>query len=435
MAELFNDPVYVFPLDGSEGRPRNTANSQSTTPGQTSSTEVFSGPVIPEHHGSVSSIVSSGQYEVAARERRVSCSPRGDNLISVVTRSGDELHYPVVHGRAGGSICAQSAGLEPMMPNAAAARSDVATRVRRHASLMAKSVSPHVVLHEEDKEAETAAETTEMYQQSRATPSSIQRHRHGSMGSNRSPLPTLALRGEPVEETVRTTSPQLPSACSSLTNTPRQTARRPSVATSLRDLSALDNDADRHVHAVVDGVAVRVEETGVSTPEMAEYFADTTSDAHLQSSGVFDNNLLGSSSSSLALHHSFATQRQSQQYGTVAVVHHPQTETGVGGGPARSGSRVSHFMHPMLERLMHRIEEQAAVSQQLLQRMDALEGTNKMLVDRLLKLEAAMGASQGGEEVVARVSAESASPSVTRASSSMNSAAGPSTRAPSKAVN
>lgn len=438
MADLFKDPMYVFPVD------EQNKGARTKSPGQASMTEVFAGNTTPTLRAADASLVSPGLYDVITHDGAVPRSPCGDNLISVVTREGDELFYPVVHGRAGGSIPGQSSvGTEPLTSNMAA-RADVASRAHRHASLIAASVSSHFGAATTTNAEETPEERAEAYQHSRATPSSIQRHRRGSSrGCSRSPPPTVALRGEAVEDTVRATSSQLPSASSSLANTPRQSLRRTPVSSPLHELSSLDGGlratpasaagtTGRRSHAVVDGVEVRVEETGVSTPEMAEYFAEGAVDAQLrQSSSSIGGNPFGSSSSSLPSRRAFVTPRHSQQYGTSAMPPHSQAE---GSGVASAaGPRVNHFV---LDRLMHLIEEQSRVSQQLLQRMDAMESTNKTLLDRLNKLEAAVESGNGGrDEVAMRVSAaDSASPSVTRTSGSMDSAARPSTRAPSKAV-
>lgn len=425
MAGMFTDPGYVFPVDGTGTHTRGGAMSSPTqTPGQSSMTGVFAGPPSPYLCAAVTSIASTGLDAAASRDRMATRSPCGEDLISVITREGDELHYPVVHGRAGGSIANQSGGPEASA-SGTAARGDVAARAHRHASCISASASSHTGAAGDGEEDETPAEMTETYQHSRATPSSIQRHRVGSRTCSRSPPPSLALRGEPVEDTVRATSSAAGSMCSSLTTTPRQSIRRTPESTPLCEVGG----ADRRSQAVVDGVSVRVEETGVSTPEMAEYFADGATDAAIRLSGNLGHNPCASASSSLPSRRALATPRHSQQFGTAAAVpHHPQADS-------TSAFLRGHHPSSMLDRLMHLMEEQSKVSQQLLSRMDALEHTNRTLVDRLDRLETTVEAAHAREEVVARVSAASASPSVTRTSGSMDSAARPSTRAPSKAVN
>jgi hypothetical protein len=452
MAELFRDPMYVFPVDTPEGRARDATDSRTVTPGRSSLTEVFDGPGTPSLRTAEFNVASpSLLYEATMAERTASRSPRGE-VISVMTREGDEVHYPVVQGRAGGSIHGQSCVPGLMMSNAAV-RADVATRAHRHASLLSAPVSSNSATAGDQEEEEAPAEAAETYQHSRTTPSSIQRHRRSSRNCSRSPPPSVALRGEPVEDTVRATGSQLPSVCSSLANTPRQSIRRTPASSPLHELSVLDGVAlERRTRAAMDGAAMRMEEIGVSTPEMAEYFADSAMDAQMRSSSSanFGGNVCGSSSSSLPSRRNFVTPRHSQQYGASVLQHHPQqAEGGAGGssggggsntGPSAAaaaaapatGRRANHFK---LDRLMFLMEEQSRMSQQLLQRMDTLEEANKTLMERLSMLETAMEASRKSEEAITRVSAESASPSVTRTSGSVDSGVRPSTRAPSKAVN
>ncbi|KAL7700120.1 hypothetical protein N2W54_004910 [Lotmaria passim] len=425
MANLFTDSMYVFPVDRQGECPRNPTTCHSDTPGQNSVTDVFAGSTTPRLHPSDSDIISPGLHDAAARERVLHRSPRSDNVISVVTREGDKLHFPVVYGRAGGSIPGQVTASE-RSASSAAVRSDVASRVHRHASLVSAPISPPNVLIGEAAEDETPEEAAETYQHSRATPASIQRHRRNSCGCSRSPPPSVALRGEPVEDTVRATSSQLPSASSSLANTPRQSIRRTPASSPLHELSSLDGGSA--------GVVARVEEMGVSTPEMAEYFADGIAEAQQQSSsGGCGGSTFGGSTSSVPSRRNFVTPRHSQQYGGPPLWHHGQTENGGNGvvAAAATGPRVNHFV---LDRLMHLVEELSRVSQQLLQRVDALESTNRAVADRLSTLEALVKANQRGEPVDGRVSAESRSPSATRASGPVDSATQPSTRAPSKAV-
>ncbi|KPI84479.1 hypothetical protein ABL78_6467 [Leptomonas seymouri] len=428
--------MYVFPVDGQEHRSQSLEDAHSAIKNPASMTEVFVGSTNSDTHAVESCSATPGLCASVSQEHAASRSSRCASVICVVTQEGEELHYPVVQGRAGGSIQGQTCGVE--LPTAkATARADVASRALHHASFVSASVSLHSNTPMECEEDELLAEA-ETYRQSRAAPSSIQRHRHSSRGNTRSPPPSVALRGEPVEDTVRNTGSQIPSPCSSFANTPRPSAGHTPECSPLRELSSVDGGAVRRTFAVVDGVPVRVEETGVSTPEMAEYFADSTVDAQRRTPGGFDRNVFRGSLSNPQAHRVIVSPRHSQQHGASALAAHPQPKRGVSDGSSGvtpTDPHATRFLHPMLDRALHLMEEQSKASQQLLQRMDALESTNKTLVDRLNKLERAMKVSQTGGEVVARVSAESASPSATRTSGSMDSATRPSTRAPSKAVN
>lgn len=149
----------------------------------------------------------------------------------------------------------------------------------------------------------------------------------------------------------------------------------------------------------------------MSTPEMAEYFAESALDAarRRESSGMLSN----SSSASWPLFYEQAVPRRSL--------------------PESSSHPASHNdKHTFLERLMRFMEDQSASMQRLHQRMDALESTSNSLLARVRKIESDTSADAGG---INRVSAESVSPSATRTSDSLESAPRPSTRAPSKAVN
>ncbi|KAG5468997.1 hypothetical protein LSCM4_02391 [Leishmania orientalis] len=397
--------------------------SNCETPGQKSMTGVFAASETPaspllDKYDRALSIHYGDQVH-----RRVSSSvPIAGGIISVATRDGEALHYPVVQGRAGGRVSPQLQSTEPSV--SMAARSNAAARVHQHTSITSTSTSSHsmpqgAIESAGTEEGENTADALEAYRNSRLTPSRIQRHRRLSGANSRSPPPALALRGEPVEDVVQASLSQVATPSSSLISTPRNSMQRtpPSSSrtgwASLAAEAVLDSSVNmaRGQYATPKVAPMKVEEMGVSTPEMAEYFAESFADAGRRrgSSWVLSN----SSSASWPIFSAQAVHRRSL----------PEISSYL---TSRNDS------HALLERLMRFMEDQSASMQKLHQRMDALESTSSSLLERVEKMESSAPTNAVG---LNRVSATSASPSVTRTSGSLESALPPSTRAPSKAVN
>ncbi|KAG5493501.1 hypothetical protein JIQ42_01869 [Leishmania sp. Namibia] len=396
--------------------------SNCETPGQKSMTGVFAASETPasplsEKYDRALSINYGDQVH-----RRVSSSvPIAGGIISVATRDGEALHYPVVQGRAGGRVSPQLQSTDPSA--SMAARSNAAARVH-HTFITSTSTSSHsmpqgAIDSAGTEEGENTADALEAYRNSRLTPSRIQRHRRVSGANSRSPPPALALRGEPIEDVVQASLSQVATPSSSLISTPRNSIQRTPLSSSrtgwasLAAEAVLDSSVNtaRGQHATPKVAPMRVEEMGVSTPEMAEYFAESSAAAGRRrgSSWVLSN----SSSASWPIFSAQAVHQRSL--------------------PENSSHLTSrNDAHALLERLTSFMEDQSASMQKLHQRMDALESTSNSLLERVEKIESSAPANAVG---LNRVSATSASPSVTRTSGSLESALPPSTRAPSKAVN
>ncbi|KAG5469350.1 hypothetical protein LSCM1_02565 [Leishmania martiniquensis] len=396
--------------------------SNCATPGQKSMTGVFAAPETPVLPSLEACDRALSLHYGDPAHRRVSSSVQiADGVISVATRDGEEYHYPVVQGRAGGRVSPQLQLAEPSA--SMAARSNAAARAR-HTSITSTSPSSHSILQgiidsAGADEGETVAEALEAYRNSRLTPSRIQRHRRVSGANSRSPPPALALRGEPVEDVVQASPSQAVTPSSSLLSTPRHSMQRTPPSSSragwgsIAAEAVLDSSVNgaRGQNAAPTVAPMRMEEMGVSTPEMAEYFAESSVDAGRRrgSSWVLSN----SSSASWPIFNAQVVRRRSL--------------------PENSPHLTSrNDSHALLERLMDFMEDQSASMQKLHQRMDALESTSNSLLERVKKIESSTPANAGG---LHRVAAESASPSVTRTSGSLESAPPPSTRAPSKAIN
>ncbi|KAK7194729.1 hypothetical protein NESM_000392700 [Novymonas esmeraldas] len=436
---MFARAMYTFPAEAPDEAGPPLPRSTCPTPGQVSMTEVFPGAGTP----GTTSIGAGGcggtrHVDCAERRRTSTSSNVVGGIISVATHDGDELHYPIIQGRAGGSLSPQSHAAE--LAGGVAARPPMATRVHRHASIISGSMSSHSMLYATlgsmvTDEGETVTEAREAYRQSRLTPSSIQRHRRSSNAISRSPSAAVALRGEPVEEVVRASQSPVPTPLSSLPSTPRHSLQRTPVVSSRTcwPNAAGDLDpgsgsgsggaaAERRHRFTVDGSATRLEDMGVSTPEMAEYFAESNTDpAHRRASAwmLSGNN----SSSSWPVRHAAPVSRS-----TTETAPHLTAATA-----SSSSAMDDRGTQAVLTRLLQLMEEQSVSMRELHKRMDSLENTNRTLVDRVQKVETSVAAANAG--AVLRVSAESASPSITRTSGSMESTTHPTTRAPSKAIN
>ncbi|CAC9530691.1 hypothetical protein CGC20_11020 [Leishmania donovani] len=420
---MFTDPLNELLTEAQYESGRSMPRSNCETPGQISMTEVFPAPRTPSSTTAGARGRAYSPHSGSHGRRRASSSVQmAGGIISVSTHDGEELHYPVVQGRAGGSLSPHSHSAESSP--SIAMRSSLAARVHRHTSITSRSTSSLSILQGAidsggADEGETSADARESYRHSRLTPSSIQRHRRVSGATSRTPPAALALRSEPVEEFAQPSPTQVATPSWSMPSTPRHSIQRTPPSGRRADWLSLaadgvlgrSADVGRSQHTAPEGAPIRVEEMGVSTPEMAEYFAESALDAarRRESSGMLSN----SNGASWPLFHEQAAPRRSL--------------------PERSSHPASHNdKHAFLERLMRFMEDQSASMQRLHQRMDALESTSNSLLDRVRKIESDTSADVGG---INRVSAESASPSVTRTSDSLESAPRPSTRAPSKAVN
>ncbi|CBZ29876.1 conserved hypothetical protein [Leishmania mexicana MHOM/GT/2001/U1103] len=420
---MFTDPLNELLTEAQYESGRSMPPSNCETPGQISMTEVFPAPEMPitTTAGALGRAYSfhSGDH---GRRRASSSVQMAGGIISVATHDGEELHYPVVQGRAGGSLSPHSHSAESSP--SIAARSNLAARVHRLTSITSRSTSSHSILQGAidsggADEGKISADTREAYRHSRLTPSSIQRHRHVSGATSRTPPAALALRSEPVQESTQPSPTHVATPSWSMPSTPRHGIQRTPPSGRRAEWSSLaadgvlgcSADAGRSQHTAPEGAPIRVEEMGVSTPEMAEYFAESAIDAarRRESSGMLSN----SSSASWPIFHEQVVPRRSL--------------------PERSSQPApQNDKHAFLERFMRFMEDQSASMQQLHQRMDALESTSNNLLDRVRKIESHTAADAGD---INRVSGKSASPSVTRTSDSLESAPRPSTRAPSKAVN
>ncbi|CAJ1034916.1 hypothetical protein, conserved [Leishmania shawi] len=401
---MFADPLCNFltetPYDSHRSMPR----SNCGTPGQGSMGEVFPARGAP------------GSASVGARSR----APLAGGIISVATHNGEELHYPVVQGRAGGSLSPHLHSAE--WTSSIAAQSNVAARAHQHTPVTGRFAPTHSMLQGAmdsggTNEGETTADAQEAYRQSRLTPSWIQRHRRASGAARRSPPPALALRSEQVEDVMQASTSHTPTPSWSLSSTPRHSIQHTPLSSSqawrsgMGAETALDRSAnvDRCQHPAPEVVPIRIEEVGVSTPEMAEYFAESAVDAVRQRRSSW---MLNSSSACCPICHTQSLPRCSL----------PENS---------SRPTVWSDTHTVLERLMRFMEDQSASMQKLHQRMGALESTSNSLLERVQKIESSTPANA---DSINRVSVESPSPSVTRTSDSLESAPRPSTRAPSKPV-
>ncbi|KAG5495038.1 hypothetical protein JKF63_02091 [Porcisia hertigi] len=393
------------------------------TPGRRAMTGVFSALEAPG-----SALTGSRHHAVSPElgnndERRRSFSatiPAG--LISVPTHNGEELHYPVVQGRAGGSLSPQLHSVDPSI--SFATRSKLVSRARRHSSIMSTSTSSHsfrqgVISPGGADEDETRAEISEAYRNSRLTPSRIQQHRRVSGAVTHSPPAALAIRSEPVEEMVQVSLSQVSSPFSSLQSTPRHSMRRTPMLGSRTDYPGAAADVvlggnpyvNQNQRAMAGVASIRVEEVGVSTPEMAEYFTENA----------------------VSMSNTCESARALSRGGSEGVpIYHVQSVCQRSLAENIPQPTACHDTHAVLTRLMHFMEDQSASMHKLQQRMDALESTSNSLLERVQRIESSAPVNLGG---ITRISAESTSPSVTRQSGSPESLAGPSTRAPSKVVN
>lgn len=366
---MFADPSHrIFSKQQSE----ENACRQDVAPSNTSFTEVFR--------------CSTPANDPFARFAASSVT----EVISISRRDGEEVAFPVVHPRAGGSISPPVGYLDGL------ARSDVATRAQRHTSVVSSSMSSqHVALDaSNDVSVDELAET---YRQSRQTPTLIRQH---SRPSTHSTNIRMGMRADPVEE-----SPCLQSigstSVTSLASTPRLSLPRTPVLSN-NDLlwSSSQNGSSQYRRSIGDGaVPVTLADVGVSSSEMAEYFAD----------GV-------AAEVPVAFPHR----------GSVPLMHLPPLESSAIGDPLIHGLVDSSTA----AKLNDHMELQSSIVQGMQQRLVALEEANRVLLNRVAHLESLLTTDSEGHP---RVVATSGSPSLSRFSESVDSAR-PSTRAPSKAV-
>ncbi|GET91816.1 hypothetical protein, conserved [Leishmania tarentolae] len=396
--------------------------SNCETPGGTSVTEVFLAPGTPRSTtAGAPGRAHSPQSRDHGQRRTSTPVQMAGGIISVATHDGEELHYPVVQGRAGGSISPQLQSAE-LSPNIAVL-SNLASRVHRHTSIISRSTSCNSMLQglidSGGTDGETSFEAQEAYRHSRLTPSSIQRHRRVSVGTSRTPPATLTLRSEPVEASARGSPTQVATPSWSIPSTPRHSINRLPPSASRGDWPCLTAEGvlgssvnvERSPQSGPEVAPLRVEEIGVSTPEMAEYFAESSLNAARGrgSSWILNNS---SSASWPAFHEQIGPRRSPPDHSSQ---------------PTMQSDR-----HLLLERLMRFMDDQSASMQKLHQRIDALESTSNSLRERVLKIESNIFTNVGG---VNRLPAAPSSSSIARTSGSLESVPRSSTRAPSKAAN